>query len=138
MATPQPFGSFMERRDSPSYDEELEIDVELESSGGFEPRDARRENVDVLEEEDGGATVDFEPSGATRVRQCPNISVSTTDPSGIATGPSGNRSPVVTVSSLGSAMSFTPMSRVPPPSLARHGPSSPHSGRPLPAPRVHP
>lgn len=61
MATPQPFGSFMERRDSPSYDEELEIDVELESPGGFEPRDARRENVDVLEEEDGGATVDFEP-----------------------------------------------------------------------------
>src|SRR5262245_45472277 len=36
------------------------------------------------------ATTSLRPSGKTRVRRCPRISTSTTDPSGITTGPSGN------------------------------------------------
>src|SRR6516165_9396401 len=36
------------------------------------------------------ATTSLRPSGHTRVRRAPRISTSTTEPSGIATGPSGN------------------------------------------------
>src|SRR5512147_388142 len=36
------------------------------------------------------ATTSFRPSGYTRVSLLPRISTSTTEPSGIATGPSGN------------------------------------------------
>ena len=46
------------------------------------------------------ATIDFDPSGCTRVMQGANISTSTTLPSAIAMGPSGNRNPdVISVSS---------------------------------------
>src|SRR5581483_9297093 len=40
------------------------------------------------------ATTSLRPSGKTRVNLCPRISTSTTEPSGIATGPSGNSRPV--------------------------------------------
>src|SRR5579872_6435103 len=40
------------------------------------------------------ATTSLRPSGKTRVSLCPRISTSTTEPSGIATGPSGNSRPV--------------------------------------------
>src|ERR1700744_6375111 len=40
------------------------------------------------------ATTSLRPSGQTRVNRRPRISTSTTDPSGIATGPSGNSRPV--------------------------------------------
>src|ERR1700694_3110594 len=36
------------------------------------------------------AMTSLRPSGQTRVSRCPRISTSTTDPSGITTGPSGN------------------------------------------------
>src|SRR5262245_3166910 len=36
------------------------------------------------------ATTSLRPSGQTRVSRCPRISTSTTEPSGITTGPSGN------------------------------------------------
>src|SRR6056297_404110 len=49
------------------------------------------------------AIVSVEPSGCTRVRRSANISTRTTDPSGIATGPSGNRSPVATSVSSGAS-----------------------------------
>src|SRR5688572_10073410 len=39
------------------------------------------------------ATVDLVPSGATRVSFLPISSVTITEPSSMATGPSGNRSP---------------------------------------------
>jgi hypothetical protein len=41
----------------------------------------------------GAATSDVDPSGCTRVRHPPPSSVTMTLPSGMATGPSGNRSP---------------------------------------------
>src|SRR4029079_15209997 len=41
------------------------------------------------------AIVSFEPSGCTRVSRLPNISTRMTEPSGMATGPSGKRRPVV-------------------------------------------
>src|SRR6185437_9194051 len=40
------------------------------------------------------ATISLRPSGKTRVSRRPRISTSTTEPSGITTGPSGNSSPV--------------------------------------------
>src|ERR1700744_3636489 len=40
------------------------------------------------------ATTSLRPSGQTRVNRRPRISTSTTEPSGIATGPSGNSKPV--------------------------------------------
>src|ERR1700743_101942 len=40
------------------------------------------------------ATTSLRPSGQTRVNRRPRISTSTTDPSGITTGPSGNSRPV--------------------------------------------
>src|SRR5215213_6654520 len=40
------------------------------------------------------ATTSLRPSGQTRVSRRPRISTSTTDPSGITTGPSGNSRPV--------------------------------------------
>ena len=57
----QPFASFVERRESSPTMEDMEIDVELESPGYFEPRSVRRDGVDIVEEDDGGATVDFDP-----------------------------------------------------------------------------
>src|SRR6476659_9283521 len=42
------------------------------------------------------ATTSLRPSGQTRVSRRPRISTSTTEPSGITTGPSGNSRPVAT------------------------------------------
>src|SRR6185437_2573268 len=46
------------------------------------------------------ATVSLRPSGKTRVSRRPRISTSTTEPSGITTGPSGNSSPVARTRTL--------------------------------------
>src|SRR3954449_8980463 len=46
------------------------------------------------------ATTSLRPSGQTRVSRRPRISTSTTDPSGIATGPSGNSRPVARTRTL--------------------------------------
>src|SRR5712672_934493 len=47
------------------------------------------------------ATTSLRPSGHTRVSRCPRISTSTTDPSGITTGPSGNSRPVASTRTSG-------------------------------------
>src|SRR5579863_1425688 len=47
------------------------------------------------------ATTSLRPSGWTRVSRRPRISTSTTDPSGIATGPSGNSRPVASTRTSG-------------------------------------
>src|ERR1700737_4435488 len=47
------------------------------------------------------ATTSLRPSGQTRVRRRPRISTSTTDPSGITTGPSGNSRSVARTRTLG-------------------------------------
>src|SRR6202158_3449488 len=47
------------------------------------------------------ATTSLRPSGHTRVSRRPRISTSTTDPSGITTGPSGNSRPVASTRTLG-------------------------------------
>ena len=47
------------------------------------------------------ATTSLRPSGQTRVSRCPRISTSTTEPSGITTGPSGNSRPVASTRTLG-------------------------------------
>src|SRR5580700_9915665 len=47
------------------------------------------------------ATTCLRPSGHTRVSRRPRISTSTTDPSGIATGPSGNSRSVARTRTLG-------------------------------------
>src|SRR5664279_5211489 len=47
------------------------------------------------------ATTSLRPSGQTRVSRCPRISTSTTEPSGITTGPSGNSSSVASTRTLG-------------------------------------
>src|SRR5260221_1428545 len=47
-----------------------------------------------------GATTSLRPSGQTRVKRRPRISTSTTEPSGITTGPSGNSSPVARTRTL--------------------------------------
>ena len=52
------------------------------------------------------ATTSLRPSGEMRVSRLPRISTSTTDPSGITTGPSGNSRPVASTRS--SAMNFPP------------------------------
>src|SRR6476620_6272741 len=46
------------------------------------------------------ATTSLRPSGQTRVNRCPRISTSTTEPSGITTGPSGNSRPVARTRTL--------------------------------------
>src|SRR6476661_2037294 len=46
------------------------------------------------------ATTCLRPSGQTRVSRLPRISTSTTDPSGITTGPSGNSRPVARTRAL--------------------------------------
>src|SRR5712675_2082436 len=46
------------------------------------------------------ATISLRPSGQIRVRRRPRISTSTTEPSGITTGPSGNSSPVARTRTL--------------------------------------
>src|SRR5450432_1245240 len=47
------------------------------------------------------ATTSLRPSGQTRVSRRPRISTSTTDPSGITTGPSGNSRSVARTRTLG-------------------------------------
>src|SRR5665647_604409 len=47
------------------------------------------------------ATTCLRPSGQIRVSRCPRISTSTTEPSGITTGPSGNSRPVARTRILG-------------------------------------
>src|SRR5262249_21551512 len=47
------------------------------------------------------ATTSLRPSGYTRVKRWPRISTSTTDPSGIATGPSGNSRSVASTRTSG-------------------------------------
>src|SRR5580692_2580465 len=47
------------------------------------------------------ATTSLRPSGQTRVSRFPRISTSTTEPSGIATGPSGNSRPVASTRTSG-------------------------------------
>src|SRR6202035_4929441 len=47
------------------------------------------------------ATTSLRPSGQTRVSRCPRISTSTTEPSGISTGPSGNSRSVASTRTLG-------------------------------------
>src|ERR1700688_2758428 len=47
------------------------------------------------------ATTSLRPSGHTRVSRWPRISTSTTEPSGITTGPSGNSRPVASTRTLG-------------------------------------
>src|SRR5712675_1041665 len=51
------------------------------------------------------ATTSLRPSGQTRVRRRPRISTSTTDPSGITTGPSGNSRSVARTRILGIGIS---------------------------------
>src|ERR1700753_1207123 len=46
------------------------------------------------------ATVSLRPSGQTRVSRRPRVSTSTTAPSGIPTGPSGNSRPVASTRRL--------------------------------------
>lgn len=57
----QPYASFVERQNDPLDLREQQIDVELEVPGSFEPREARRENVELIPDEEGGVTVDFDP-----------------------------------------------------------------------------
>src|SRR5471030_1684742 len=47
------------------------------------------------------ATTSLRPSGHTRVSRRPRISTSTTDPSGITTGPSGNSRSMASTRTLG-------------------------------------
>ena len=59
--TVQPFASFVERRRDPLDLNDAELDIEIEMPGTFEPREARREGVEITEDEEGGVVVDFDP-----------------------------------------------------------------------------
>lgn len=58
----QPFSSFVERRADPFNISDAELDIEIEMPGTLEPREARREGVEITEDEEGGAVIDFDPT----------------------------------------------------------------------------
>lgn len=71
MAVQKPFASFVERRGDPFSKESMELDVELEMPGTFEPVEARRggfeiQDVGISTEEDGGVVVDFDPEATAK------------------------------------------------------------------------